>query len=489
MNKKRVAIIKAEKQDYPNKPPFNPPEKYPEYPFEEIDKTNTVYTAVRDILSHLDLDKENYGKTNWNPFKDLIQPGNTVVIKPNFVVDTHVGGEDIYSIITHPSVLRAIADYCFIALNGKGHLIIADNPLGHCDFTNLLQVTKLQSIKEFYKGQSGFEIYIYDLRKMMYPMNEFQFTESKSKITLNGDPIGYNIVDLGQLSQLNLIKNSGRFQGTDYNRQETIKHHSGNKHEYLIPNTILSADVIISVPKLKVHKKAGVTLNLKNMVGISGDKNYLPHFRLGSPKNGGDETPDDLTLKLRLQLRLMRFGSDYFLSKHSIFLDTVIKSMVRFIQNIDKNFIDNIDKISPGNWYFNDTIWRVLIDLNRILLYANKDGSLHPEQKRKYFSIIDGIIGGEQEGPINPKPKQCGVLIGGFDPFLVDIAATRLMGFDYQKMPQYKNIPSLKEYKISEFTEKDIEIITNTNEYRGVLKDKNNRYFNFKPSKGWEGHL
>jgi len=490
MNKKRVVIIKAKKKGYPNNPPFHPPEKYPEYPFEEIDNTNTVYSAVRDLLSHLDLDKGNYGTAHWNPFKELIQPGNTVVIKPNLVLDTHVDGEDIYSIITHPSVLRAIVDYCAIALNGKGRIIIADNPLGHCDFIHLLQITKLQSIKEFYKKKSGFDINIYDLRKMMYPMNEFQFTEYNSRVTLNGDPSGYTIVDLGQLSQLSSIKNPNKFQGTDYNRQETIKHHSDNRHEYLIPNTILSADVIISVPKLKVHKKAGVTLNLKNMIGISGDKNYLPHFQLGSPKSGGDEAPDNLSLKLRLQLRLLQFTTDYFLSKHSVLLDKIVKTAVKFIQNIDKNFISDIDKkISPGNWYFNDTIWRVLIDLNRILLYADKDGTIHPEQKRKYFSIIDGIVGGEQEGPIRPKPKQCGVLLGGFDPFLVDIAATTLMGFDYNKMPQYKNIHTLDKYKISDFTEQDIEVITNANEFEGILRDKNNRYFDFKPPMGWSGHL
>jgi len=490
MNKKRVAIIKTKKKGYPNNPPFHPPEKYPECPFEEIDKTNTVYSAVRDLLSHLGLDKENYGTASWNPFKELIQPGNTVVIKPNLVLDTHIDGEDIYSIITHPSILRVIVDYCFIALNGKGHIIIADNPLGHCNFTNLLKNTKLESIREFYKEKSGFEINIYDLRKMMYPLNEFQFTEYASWVTLNGDPRGYTIVDLGHLSQLSSIKNPSKFQGTDFNRQITIKHHSGNRHEYLIPNTILSADVVISVPKLKVHKKAGVTLNLKNMIGISGDKNYLPHFRLGSPKSGGDEAPDDLSLKLRLQLRLLRFTTEYFLSKHTLLLDKIVKSAAKFIQNIDKNFSKDIDKkINPGNWYFNDTIWRVIIDLNRILLYADKDGTIGPEQKRKYFSVIDGVIGGEQEGPIRPKPKQCGVLLGGFDPFLVDIAATALMGFDYNKMPQYKHLATLDKYKISDFTEQDIEIITNSKEFEGILKDKSDRYFDFEPPMGWKGHL
>jgi uncharacterized protein (DUF362 family) len=490
MKKNRVAIIKAEKKGYPHNPPFHPPEKYPEYPFEEIDTTNIVYSAVRDLLRNLGVDSENFGTPSWNPFKELIQPGNTVVIKPNLVLDTHSDGEDIYSIITHPSVIRAIVDYCAIALQGKGQLIIADNPLGHCDFQHLLQITHLPSIPEFYKRKAGFDVTIYDLRKMMYPMNEFQFTECDSWVTLNGDPNGYTVVSLGQLSQLCSIKNIHKFQGTDYDRQETIKHHCGTKHEYLIPNTILSADVIISVPKMKVHKKAGVTLNLKNMIGISGDKNYLPHFRLGTPKHGGDEAPDDLSVKQRFQLRLLRFTTDMFLSKHSALFDKIVKTAVKFIQNFDKNFIKDLDeKISPGNWYFNDTIWRVIIDLNRILLYAGKDGKIQRERKRRYFSIIDGIIGGEQQGPIRPTPKQCDVLIGGFDPYLVDITATALMGFDYNKMPQYKNLPLLDTYKISDFTDRDVEVISNTKEFEGVLTDKKNRYCDFKPSSGWRGYI
>ena len=63
------------------------------------------------------------------------------------------------------------------------------------------------------------------------------------------------------------------------------------------------------------------------------------------------------------------------------------------------------------------------------------------------------------------------------------------MGFDYNKMPQYKNIPILDKYKISDFTEKDIEVITNANEFDDLLKNKNERYLDFKPPLGWKDHL
>jgi len=49
--------------------------------------------------------------------------------------------------------------------------------------------------------------------------------------------------------------------------------------EMFLPRTITEADIIISVPKMKTHKLAGITLSLKNMFGI------LPGMAYGWPKN------------------------------------------------------------------------------------------------------------------------------------------------------------------------------------------------------------
>jgi uncharacterized protein (DUF362 family) len=49
--------------------------------------------------------------------------------------------------------------------------------------------------------------------------------------------------------------------------------------ELHVPETVLSAEVLISVPKMKTHRFAGVTLSLKNMFGI------LPGMMYGWPKN------------------------------------------------------------------------------------------------------------------------------------------------------------------------------------------------------------
>lgn len=49
--------------------------------------------------------------------------------------------------------------------------------------------------------------------------------------------------------------------------------------ELYLPETVLSADIIISVPKMKTHKLAGITLSLKNMFGV------VPGMKYGWPKN------------------------------------------------------------------------------------------------------------------------------------------------------------------------------------------------------------
>jgi len=49
--------------------------------------------------------------------------------------------------------------------------------------------------------------------------------------------------------------------------------------ELYLPETVLSADILISLPKMKTHKLAGITLSLKNMFGV------VPGMKYGWPKN------------------------------------------------------------------------------------------------------------------------------------------------------------------------------------------------------------
>jgi uncharacterized protein (DUF362 family) len=49
--------------------------------------------------------------------------------------------------------------------------------------------------------------------------------------------------------------------------------------EFVLPATILDADVVISVPKLKTHQWAGMTCGMKNLFGV------VPGAVYGWPKN------------------------------------------------------------------------------------------------------------------------------------------------------------------------------------------------------------
>ncbi len=95
-------------------------------------------------------------------------------------------------------------------------------------------------------------------------------------------------------------------------------------------------------------------------------------------------------------------------------------------------------KIIDGGWEGNDTLWRTILDLNLALFYGRRDGSLASEPQRRYFTIVDGIVGGEGEGPLGATPVHAGLLVGGFDPVLVDYEAASCMGFSPDRIPQIK---------------------------------------------------
>ena len=74
-----------------------------------------------------------------------------------------------------------------------------------------------------------------------------------------------------------------RIQFVDLNRDELIRtplraSYTGMKHLWL-PRTVLEADFIVSIPKIKTHHWSGVTLSMKNMFGI------VPGSKYGWPKN------------------------------------------------------------------------------------------------------------------------------------------------------------------------------------------------------------
>lgn len=490
----KVAIFQDEHvKEYFKIPPFHPSQKYPEYPFDEQNiskENNSIYDMVREAFILLNLDDKNIGKKEWNPLKEWIVPGDTVVLKPNFVLDKHYEGGELECVITQPDVIRAVFDYAFIALRGKGKIIIADAPQCNCDFENLKRNTKVESIIEFYKNNSNIEVELRDLRQTKYNYNSMGYLQSDSRNDLQGDKDGYFVVNLGENSEFCGISNEEKIYGADYNRKETIKHHNGKIQEYCVSGTIMKADVIISIPKMKVHRKAGVTLNLKNLIGINGNKNYLPHFRIGVKEDGGDEYMSLTTLQKKEQY-MHRFFIEKFRVNSNKFFD-----IISYVENTfhiiwRKIFYKKTPQnlICGGDWHGNDTIWRTVLDLNKILIYCNKEGKLCENPQRKFISVVDGIIGGENEGPLVPTPKKSGIIAVGFNPLITDCIVTRLMGFDLKKIPKFQNAFSMEKYPISKVKYENIKVLSNKSEYIDINKNKEKEYLKYIPSKGWIGNI
>jgi len=496
-----VAFFREERNNYPSIPPYHPNKIFPELNFLngkiKTNSENQIYDILRFSFKSMSLDEKNFGEKNWNPFGDCIKPGYNVVLKPNAVLDyNQKKGENVFASISHGSIIRAIVDYVFIALKGKGSITIADAPLMNSDFKNWIKLTNVDKIRKFYKDNFNFNIKIIDLRETYSPMSRLGFSPSHLRAVKERDPKGYKNINLFQESKFANVSHDDilKFYGSEPRTEKTVNNHLHGNHRYRVSSTILDADTIISIPKLKTHMKVGTTLNMKNMVGTQGDKNFIPHCKIGGPSKGGDEYPNQNILQNALN-KYRAFLIEKLLTKgrlHEFIF--IFANGFRFVSQKLLDFIGKlilkekyIGRISGGSWYGNDTAWRMTIDLIKIILYVDNNGIMRDEQQRNFISIVDGIITGDEEGPLSPTEKKCGCIFVGFDPLAVDIVATRFMGFDVNKIKLYKNAmedSSLKKWGSLQ----NINIKSNIKIPKDIF-NSNEKMLDFEPSKGWMGHI
>jgi uncharacterized protein (DUF362 family) len=141
----------------------------------------------------------------------------TVLLKPNLV-----GLDPMGVIATHPAVIAAARE-CFLWL-GAAQVLIGDGPAMDRDIEAILESVHLRE----YVG-----------------------------------PLARTFVDLN----------------TDDVERVSFKTHASRLKELYLPKTVLGVDFLVSMPKLKTHHWAGVTLSLKNMFGV------VPGSCYGWPKN------------------------------------------------------------------------------------------------------------------------------------------------------------------------------------------------------------
>ena len=482
---RRVAVFKSSEGKYPLWAPYHPSDHYPEYPFEDVStERNFAYEAVRGALQLSGLDRDRFGTTAWNPLSDIISSGDSVVIKPNMVRDFHEQPErGTEALITHASVLRAVIDYCYLAAGPKGKIVIADSPQNDADWTGLWHAFHFDALLWYYKTVApDFKLDIRDVRKEAVVSPHGVVTRRYKR---PGDPLGYTSINLGESSEFEEVKERcGKFYGSEYDVSETNDHHQPALHEYSIANTFLNADVIINVPKLKTHKKSGISAWLKSVIGICGDKNWLPHHTRGTLSEGGDQFAED-NIKRRTERRLMAGvrGLVSLTGPAGGFIGGIARELGAYV------FGDtNADAIRSGNWHGNDTIWRTVLDLHKVWIYADKSGVLRQTPQRKFICLVDGMVAGEGNGPLAPDPNAAGLCVVGFDPIATDTACAVLMGFDPGKLPILSRAGSAKGFALETVTPEETEVVSNVRSWNGRAIELEES-LHFKPHFGWKGFI
>lgn len=418
-------------------------------------------------------------------FEKAIEPGNLVVMKPNWIAESHKYDKSEWeSVITHPSVITAVLKAILRQMDGRGRVVITDGPQTQSSWKQIMSRMTPDLWTEMGK-RAGVKVDIVDLRDDEWVTRRDVIVQ---RTRLSGDPLGSTECDLGNSSEFVGHKPGERgYFGADYNLTETRLAHSGGHHKYKVSRTVISADVFVNMPKMKTHKKAGITCSLKNLVGINTYKNWLPHHSEGTPDEGGDQFPQGGLRRKAEGALLNQFRSVLWSHQDLGKWLIPIKELGRVL------FGDSRHVIRSGNWYGNQTIWRMILDLNKILLYANPDGTMRKgeaQARKRYISIVDGIIAGEGNGPEAPDRKEAGLLIAGTNPVAVDCVCAKLMGFDWRKIPSLKNAFAVRRFPICDSVYEDIRVVSSAPEFNsGIGEVSANTTYHFRPHAGWKGHI
>lgn len=456
--------------------------KYPELLFPVDPDSKDVYDSIRILFYSAKLDIENYGSENWNPLSKIIKPGNKVLIKPNLVLhESHNKNEDYFSVVSHPDIIQCMTDYIVKALNGSGKITIGDAPINSADFNLICKNLGLYDIKSKY-NKVGLEIDLVDFR--LYKMRK----DSHGVITSQEDVIKddqYVEIIMDKDSALTDISDKyRRFRVTEYDGDTMPVYHNEEFHRYCFHKSALEADVILSIPKIKTHRKAGMTCAMKNFVGLNGNKDWLPHHTKYSVEEGGDEY-----LYRSFRKRLISKSWDVRWKLKNVLMQKLLLSFERQLSR-SKKIIPFKDNFTEGSWYGNKTISRTVNDLNRAILYCGVDGKLNEKVQRKILYLVDGIICGEGEGPMAANSKKCNILLWGYNSYVIDLVVSQIIGFDFNKMDTFRVCSTLSKYKISDDLPSEIRIIMNKKESDFTLDNiRDIVKFNFNPSSGWKDHI
>ena len=332
--------------DYGGAPPYDP-------------EFNPAYDFVWETVEKLRLGNHT------NPLDDLIDEGDTVLIKPNWVGF----GPGTY---TRPEVVRPLIDMAIEA--GAARIYVGDGGEDVAGTNTVMTSANFTSMVSILDS--------------LYPAIDIR------TVNLNTRGDGWHWVSLSSNSSFagsgidEYALGTGSATLFDHDYYHALDNQSVNPEGhvlgwYAVNDYVLNADVIINVPKLKTHQEMIATISLKNFVGCT----------LSSTFNN--------------------FGYLERIAHHHQPKET--------------------------NYFTNNIFWRAILDMNKIILYADADGVLQPDQQRKYLTVVDAIQGMEKSqhhsyggGGI---PYDTRVILAGVDPVAVDAVGCRIMGYDYRVIP------------------------------------------------------
>ncbi|MCP4370333.1 MAG: DUF362 domain-containing protein, partial [Deltaproteobacteria bacterium] len=373
---------------------------------------------------------------------------------------------------TQSQVLYPLIDKILEVYGKDVRIRIGNAPLQGASWSRIITDIGLKVLQEYYNTRYQGLITLCDLRMNVQEQNIIGWSKLNRYEVNSPDIVRFNLAEKSLLEEQ---QQDIHYRVLDYPKDRIEACHSLNKHIYLLHKKILESDLIISVPKLKTHKKVGITTGLKGCVGAVALKDCLTHYRKGSPKNGGDEYP----------------SSTLFNKSVSAYHD--------FVYSIPPSFWANIFRFSyrlfwkthyfrggilGGSWGGNDTAWRMALDLARIVAYGREDGSLSDKVEREHFVLTDGIIAGEGEGPLKPDPVHLGYLSWSEDIVASDFVNSMAMGIPLKKINIVNRAFSLDTLPLTTSQPEIIQIWLN---HKNVSLGEFQQQFpdSFKLPKGW----
>ena len=406
-------------------------------------------------------------------FAEIVQPGAHVLLKPNWVFHYNKSGHGMDCMVTHPALIEAVVKELLRAQPGS--ITIADAPIQSCQFDVLVPSSWVRSLQML---SDSCPITIRDLRRTIYVVDRGGAHAQRDLWPVSD----YLLFDLGTSSMLEPISlPPGLFRNTNYDPRELAHTHYPGVHKYSLWKGAFTTDVIINLPKLKTHRKAGITGALKNLVGLNGDKDYLPHHRAGGSASGGDCYAGRKPLKRlaeylidRTNMRLNKAGYIWLQN-----LTLLVTALCR---------VTHRQRTLEGEWYGNDTSWRMVLDLNRLVHYGNDSGAIEAHAPRAIYSLSDGIIAGEGFGPLAPEPVALGAVTFASSSAFAELAHCALLHLDWQKLPLIRE--AFAEHTYPLVTQAPAQLVVNYNHQQLSWEETARTYGKpFRPPRGWVGHI